>query len=100
VQRGKPMRTKILSTFGIIFLGIGSVITFALFFMETGLIGKLKLIEVPLILITTSFLITSYTYEDSIRELIEHLEVLRFADFVVLAISSFSLIMKILQNFS
>jgi hypothetical protein len=98
VQRGKPMRTKILSTFGIIFLGIGSVITFALFFMEIGALWKLKLFEVPLILFMSSFLIASFTYEDSIRDLIGHLEIQRFGALAALALPLFGLIMKVLQN--
>ena len=66
--------------------------------MKIGLLWELKLFEVPLIFVTSSYLIASFTYEDSIRELVEHLEIQRFASCVVLAIAFFSLVMKIMHN--
>jgi hypothetical protein len=92
------MRTKKLSTFGIVVIGTGSVITFAMFFMGTGILWKLKLFEVPLILIMSAFLIASLTYEDAMKDLFDHLVIQRFGAFVALVMSVFMLVMKVLQN--
>ena len=87
-----------LATVGIIILGIGALASLALFFMEIGVLWKLKLFEVPLILFMFSFLIASFEYEDAIKDLFDHLVIQRFGAFVALVISVFSLVMKILQN--
>ena len=93
------MRIRKLITAGIVILGIGSGITAALFFMKIGILWELELFEVPLILFMSFFLVASFVYEDSIRELIQHLEIQRFGAFIALVIGVFSLTMKILQYF-
>lgn len=89
------MRGKRLASIAIIILGAGSVLTLALIIIKRGFLWELKLFEVPQVLGMSTFLIASFTYEDAIRERIEHLEIQRFASYVVLAISFFSLVMKI-----
>jgi len=86
------MRTNILCTVVMVTLGIGSVTTFSLFFVEFGILWKLKLFQVPLILFMSSFLIASFTFEDAMKELFSHLEIQRFGAFVALVIGVFSLV--------
>ena len=96
--RDSMMGTKRAANFWIIILGAGCLISMALFFTKTGLLWKLKLVEVPLIFFMSSFLIASFAYEETIKELFDHLVIQRFGAFVALVLSVFTLIMKVLQN--
>ena len=92
------MQVRKLATIGIIFLGTGAIATLTLLFMKIGIIWEFNLFEVPMILGMSAFLIASITYEDTMMDLFNYLEIQRFGAFVALVLSIFMLTMKILQN--
>lgn len=66
--------------------------------MKIGVLWKLKLFEISLILSMSTFLITSFTWEDAMKDLFDHLVIQRFGALVALVMSVFMLLMKVLQN--
>ena len=86
---------KKLAPLVLIALAVCFLISFALFFMNIGPVWELKLFELPIVLVMALFLVASFFYEESMRELFQHLEIQRFAAFVALTLATLGLMTKI-----